>query len=134
MAKERGDAERFARLERPLAQVLAFGAELEAQLSGEEMDGFVLALVVLEAQRLASTDVQDLADVAVGARPDQLVPPRLLDADRLFFPHSWISCLTVSASPPPGCAARVRRPGGIDRRPRGPRTLPAARDTTGRGR
>ena len=94
MAEQRIDAERLAGLEDPLAQLLAVATELKAQRAFEEVDRLVLALVVLEAQRVALADVEDLADVTVGARPDQLVAPRLVDADRLFLGHSSISCLT----------------------------------------
>ena len=38
----------------------------------------VLAVVILQAQHVAGLDVQDLADVAIGAGPDQLVSPRLV--------------------------------------------------------
>ena len=47
------------------------------QLAGEQVDGLVLHVVVLHGQRLARLDVQNLADVAVGVRPDGLVAPRL---------------------------------------------------------
>jgi len=41
--------------------------------------GLVLLLVILQRQRMALLDMQDLTDVAVGDRPDQLVAPRFVD-------------------------------------------------------
>src|SRR5439155_25881963 len=52
----------------------------EDDLAREHVDGLVLTVVVLETQHVAGLDVEDLAHVAIGPRPDQLVPPRLLDA------------------------------------------------------
>src|SRR6266576_1942798 len=49
-------------------------------LAREHVDRFVLLVVVLQRQDVSRLDVQDLADVAVGPGPDQLVAPGLLDA------------------------------------------------------
>src|SRR5207247_5022218 len=46
----------------------------------QHVNRLVLHIVVLEREHLAGFDVQDLADVAVGLGPDELVPPRLFDA------------------------------------------------------
>src|SRR3954471_122716 len=52
---------------------------LEREPARQDHDRLVLHPVILERQRLAGVDVEDLADVAVGVRPDQLVAPGLLD-------------------------------------------------------
>src|SRR5829696_5557235 len=41
----------------------------------------------LKTQRLARLDEEELADVPVGLRPDQLVAPRLVDPPRLDRPR-----------------------------------------------
>src|SRR6266699_2850394 len=43
----------------------------------QHVNGFVLLVVILQRQDVSGLDVQDLADVAVGPGPDQLVPPGL---------------------------------------------------------
>src|SRR6266516_6985584 len=55
-------------------------ALLDAQddLAREHVDRIVLLVVVLQGQDVSGLDVEDLADVAVGSGPDQLVTPRLL--------------------------------------------------------
>src|SRR5205823_2244518 len=60
-----------------LAQRLLVSAELEVDGALDEQDALVLALVVLERERLAPVDVEDLAEVAVGDRPANLVAPWL---------------------------------------------------------
>ena len=52
---------------------------LEVDQAGEDADRLVLHAVVLIAERLALADVEDLAGVAVGPRPDGLVTPGLRD-------------------------------------------------------
>src|SRR5207248_4115248 len=54
--------------------------EPQDDLSRQHVDRLVLLIVVLQRQHVPRLDVQDLADVAVGARPDQLVAPGLGDA------------------------------------------------------
>src|SRR5205814_8143712 len=78
VAEERSDVEGAAGVEDGLPQLLAFPAGLEPHHAGQHMDRLVLAQVVLEAEGLTLVDVQDLADVAVGVRPDELVSLRLL--------------------------------------------------------
>src|SRR2546426_6841304 len=56
--------------------------DAEDDLAREHIDRFVLLVVVLQRQDVSRLDVQDLADVAVGPRPDQLVAPGLFDAIR----------------------------------------------------
>src|SRR3990172_1246349 len=51
----------------------------EDDLALQNVDGLILPVVVLEAQDVPWLDVEDLADVPVRERPDQLVAPRLLD-------------------------------------------------------
>src|SRR5688572_19233018 len=53
--------------------------EVQAQSSGAHQDRLVLDLVALQGEPLAGLDHEDLADVAVGVGPDQLVTPRLVD-------------------------------------------------------
>src|SRR2546430_1587357 len=65
----------------PLDQGIAL-LDPQDDLAREHVDRFVLLVVVLQRQNVSRLDVQDLADVAVGPGPDQLVPPRLLHAIR----------------------------------------------------
>src|SRR2546425_10677036 len=51
-------------------------------LARQHVNGFVLLVVILKRQDVSGLDVQDLADVAVGPGPDQLVAPRFLHAVR----------------------------------------------------
>ena len=51
---------------------------LEGRARLEHIPGLVLLLVKLEAERLARADEENLAGVAVGLRPDQLMTPRLV--------------------------------------------------------
>src|SRR5216117_923046 len=83
-ARSHGGASRAAggslRPSEPQALGLApLGAHLEGHGPGEDAHRLLLAPVVLEAQRLARAHGEDLDDIAVGARPDDLVPPRLGD-------------------------------------------------------
>src|SRR5204863_8330526 len=57
-------------------------APLNAQddLARQHVNGFVLLVVILQRQDVSGLDVQDLADVAVGPGPDQLVAPGLWNA------------------------------------------------------
>src|SRR6266496_605683 len=61
-------------------------AELELRAAALDIPALVLLVVELEAQRLAGPDEEDLPDVEVGVRPDQLPAPRLVDAARLEGP------------------------------------------------
>ena len=45
---------------------------------GEDVDRFVLDLVSLERQAAPGLDDEDLADVAIGLSPDELVAPGLV--------------------------------------------------------
>src|SRR5213592_4203208 len=75
------DVERGSLRHGPLDQRIAL---LDAQddLAREHIDRFVLLVVVLQRQDVSGLDVEDLADVAVGSGPDQLVAPGLFDAIR----------------------------------------------------
>src|SRR5213079_1979648 len=72
------DVERGSLRHGPLDQRIAL---LDAQddLAREHVDRFVLLVVVLQRQDVSRLDVEDLADVAVGSGPDQLVAPGLFD-------------------------------------------------------
>src|SRR5882762_8254653 len=63
---------------RPLDQGIAL-LDSQDDLAREHVDRFILLIVVLERQHVSGLDVQDLADIAISPRPDQLVPPRLFD-------------------------------------------------------
>src|SRR5439155_18647606 len=54
--------------------------DTENDLAREHVNRFVLLAVVLQRQDVSGLDVQDLADVAVGPGPDQLVAPGLWNA------------------------------------------------------
>src|SRR5881628_2917524 len=79
MARSGRQVEAFARSEPDAAGLAPLGADLEGHGAGQDAHRLLLPAVVLEAQRLAGAHVEDLADVAVGARPDGLVPPGLGD-------------------------------------------------------
>src|SRR5438067_6692326 len=65
---------------------LARLAELELRPARFDVPGLVLLPVELEAERLARAHEEDLPDIPVGVGPDELPPPRLLDAPRLHRP------------------------------------------------
>src|SRR5262249_44301808 len=62
-----------------LGDRLTRGCELELGTSGFDVPGLVLDAVELEAERVTRSDEDELADVAIGQRPEQLMAPRLLD-------------------------------------------------------
>src|SRR6476646_10288535 len=78
----RRDVEALARRHFMLLQ-LAVLLNREEQLARPQEDRLVLLVVVLQAQGVALVDVDDLADVAVGLRPVDLVTPGLFDARNL---------------------------------------------------
>ena len=97
----------------------------------ETQDRLVLDQVPLERQPLAGLDDEDLADVAVGVRPDQLVAPRLLDAPGGAAAASALTRRAPAARRPTSSASRGRlggrlrvdaderlRPGRPDQQPR----------------
>src|SRR5712691_11445296 len=86
VAQAGGDVERLARREHAPFQRVTL-ARLQLEPAGEEVDRLVLGAVVLQAERVSRADVEDLADVPVGVRPDQLVTPGLLDAHGLVLGH-----------------------------------------------
>ena len=61
--------------------------ELQVEHPAAEQDALVLPLVVLERERLPLVHVDDLAQVAVGDRPAELVAPRLVDPRRRGLPN-----------------------------------------------
>src|SRR5688572_21542779 len=92
---ERGDAMDGARAvaeRRPAADhllgqnPLADLAELELRLPRLDEPRLVLLAVELEAERRPRLHEQHLAAVLLGERPDQLVPPGLLDAAHVEAP------------------------------------------------
>src|SRR5687768_3868740 len=72
-----GNVRRLPGREPPL---LELGSRLGAkdELAAQHVHGLVLPIVILETQHMAGAHVEDLAHVAVGARPDQLVAPGLV--------------------------------------------------------
>src|SRR5256885_1302533 len=69
------DVERLPRQELDGPALLPVLEVLKQQPPGQDHDGLVLLYMVLERQPLPLLDVQDLADVAVGVGPDQLMAP-----------------------------------------------------------
>jgi len=65
------------------------GADTEDQFATKDVHRLVLPVVILAAENLARLHVQDLADIAIGAGPYELMSPRLLDAIR----NVWHSTL-----------------------------------------
>src|SRR6266511_836339 len=61
-----------------LAQRLAL-LDPQDDLAGEHVDRLILLVVVLQREHVPRLDMEDLPDVAVGFRPDDLVTPRLVD-------------------------------------------------------
>src|SRR5882762_916694 len=114
---------------RPLDQRLPL---LYAQndLAREHVDRFILLIVVLERQHVPGLDVQDLADIAVSSRPDQLVPPRLLytvwQVSHLPLPPSADLPLQFRI---PHSAFRTRSCGRWQAQPQRRRRSDASRDT-----
>jgi hypothetical protein len=65
----------------PFRQFAIYG-HAKHDLTSEQEDRLIFALVILEAQQVARLDVQNLADVAIGLRPNELMTPRFLDPMR----------------------------------------------------
>src|SRR5689334_18369558 len=70
------------------ARRLAIGEEDQLHPAAQQHDRLVLDAVILQRERLARSDVEDLADVAIGLGPDQLVAPGLVD-DGHWLLTSW---------------------------------------------
>ena len=86
--------------------------EEEPQPPRVHEDRLVLDLVPLQGQPPARLDDQDLADVAVGVGPDELVAPRLVDpprglVSRRHEPRTRASPATSNASRNSGAVASV---------------------------
>src|SRR6266542_3698854 len=75
------DVERLALRHEAFDQRVAL-LDPQHDLARQHVDRLVLPVVVLEGQDVPRLDVEDLPDVAVGLRPNQLMPPRLLHAIR----------------------------------------------------
>src|SRR5262249_56466549 len=88
MHRPRPETERRARPDHLLLEHrVAGGAELQLRPSLLNEPRLVLDVVELQAERLACLHEQQLADVLVGLRPDQLVAPRLLHLAPLARPR-----------------------------------------------
>ncbi len=79
VAQARGDVKRLVGRQVARARRLAVGEVDQLHPPAQQHDRLVLDPVVLERQGLAGADVQDLADVALGLGPDQLVAPGFVD-------------------------------------------------------
>src|SRR2546427_672121 len=84
--------------------------EPQDDLARQHVDRFVLLVVVLERQYVPGLDVQDLADIAIGAGPDQLVAPWFVDpiregevghGSRLSFKDDGVVTQAVTHTPHP---------------------------------
>src|SRR5688500_19263729 len=82
--------------------------DLVQQLARPHHHRFVLAVVVLQAEGVALVDVQDLADVAFGLRPVQLVAPGLLDARDLTHDSAIVSASMRRMTPSTVSTSRAR--------------------------
>src|SRR5436305_1986746 len=78
--------------------------DLEQQLPRVQVDRLVLEVVILQAERVAGVHVNQLADVAIGLRPVELVAPRLFDA-RDVTAHEVTPLISVSR---PSAASSTR--------------------------
>ena len=81
-----------------------------SSLPDQQEDRLVLEVVVLQAQGVALVDVDDLAHVAIGLRPVELVAPGLLDSRR---PRSLARPFAHDSRAADPCARRLdawRRP------------------------
>src|SRR6059036_3023954 len=67
----------FTRAREPLDQRLAV-LDPQDDLAGENVDRLILLIVILQREHVARLDMQDLAGVLVGFRPDKLVSPGLV--------------------------------------------------------
>src|SRR4051794_2239472 len=79
MNHPRRDVKGLADAQRQLAAI-AVDFDRQFQLPGHNKQRLFFDFVVLQAQALAAIDVQDLADVSLRLREDQLVTPRLRHA------------------------------------------------------
>src|SRR6266516_80586 len=68
----------FTRARAPLDQRLAV-LDTQNDLAGENINRLILLIMILQREHVAQLDMQDLADVLVGLRPDKLVSPKLLN-------------------------------------------------------
>src|SRR5262249_6916107 len=92
-----------ARVHLALLQPAAL-VDLEQQLAGVQVDRLVLLVVVLQAEGVPFVDVNQLADVAIGLRPVELVAPRFLHA-RDVSAHEVTPLISVSR---PSAASSTR--------------------------
>jgi len=70
----------------------AVSANTVENLAGEEINGLVLSVVILNGQLMTRFDVQNLAYIALGDRPNGLVTPRfgyVLDLCATAAPGLW---------------------------------------------
>src|SRR5215470_417781 len=90
---------RLALLQEDLLELALLVLEHERHLAAREEDRFLLHAMVLEREPVARLDVQYLADVVSGLRPDELVAPGFLDALDRLLRHDETYLRTNSTSP-----------------------------------
>ena len=64
---------------KPQLILLAVLFDIHFEHPGEQPNRFVFDVVILVTQRLAFVDVQNLADIALGVRPNQFMAPWFID-------------------------------------------------------
>src|SRR6476661_840948 len=111
------DVDRLPCLERTRLE-LGTGTRAQDELAPEHVHGFVLEVVVLQAQDVTGLHVQNLADVAVRPRPDQLEPPRLVHPVRHIGHADLQEGFTNESCGGNIGPARTLKNGGITRRGR----------------
>src|SRR5262249_48196449 len=105
MNRLRRDVYALARLHLALLEPFAFAlVDLEQHQPRMQVDRLVLQVVILEAERVAGVDVNQLAHVALGLGPVQLVAPGLLYS-RDVAGHDVTPLMSVSR---PRAASRTR--------------------------
>src|SRR5262249_7732058 len=92
------DVVRLTLPEKDLLELALLVLEHESHLAVRDEDRFLLHAMVLEREPVARLDVQYLADVVGGLRPDELVAPGFLDALDRLFRHDETYLRTNSAS------------------------------------
>src|SRR5712691_1398466 len=110
VARSRGQVHRIALAHAHLLELSVQPTHLDVDRTLAHEQPLVLALVILKRQRLSLVDMDDLAQVAVGDGPADLVAPGLLDA-RLIRALDFRHACGGRRCPPPPRAVLRPRPG-----------------------